>query len=222
MYEAFSLLISIPGAIDSVLNIIDCLKKNESLSASSQQELNQIRKGICEVYNTLSEFTISFNEIAAWKSVHEITNRILTDLSEVFILINGSKDSYDFVNNIFPTKRENIIRGIKTMFLNESSMPKICFYETKSEFMSILICLKDTNDDKIHWHEWIRKNVNLALKEAEDYSHGKEVYGLLGSLYRYCMVLNHLADKTIIDCITKYHNDTEILRRQLEANSNLV
>lgn len=218
MSEGFSIILGIPPAIESILNLIDRLRAGGRLQSETLEELSHLRGMTDQVKQQLHDFAVAFDELEAWKWVHDITNLVFADLDETFRAVNGSGDAQVFADETFSDKssRKRILSELRSMSNVNQTLPKLGVYRANTRLRAVIGDLHETNEDRLPWCELVTALIDKAKMEIND-RHPKETFNALDHLYRYCSDLNSRANEAIRKGVTRFGKVMDDLRRATSA-----
>ena len=84
MVECFRAILAIPSAIDASLNLIARFRKGKDLPDTVAQDISKAESELSGVKDSLAKFAVAFDELEAWKWLHDITSKMKPQLGDIF------------------------------------------------------------------------------------------------------------------------------------------
>ena len=195
-----NLLLTIPQAIHSIRELLKG-GFTEKLPPSND-DIQLVTNRLEGLTETLKLFAASFQELDAWKEIHDITNRLREHLNAIYI--EGIK-----TDNINTFRADFNYEATSTVVLREiRQMRKAGFCIAQIEnypesYHNLIGDLSYTNKERKAWNIIITHSIE-DLKYNTEEGVPNNIYRGMELLTNYINRLNHLADLKLKEIISEY------------------
>jgi hypothetical protein len=219
MFESFSVIASLPSAIDASLNIIQKLRNKHAEgkvgNGSVLNEFTEAASKLKEGKILLAEFAVSFDELEAWKQIHHISNTLRNNFKKSFSHVSRAADSHYFERKIYNISvKDDILDDINSLYDERQAGTLLKKYMLEKKLYKYTMSLKDADVSNKEWHirtEELISDTESAAKAGTP----QLIFDSLRDLSRYINLSNTLADDSLIKGISKYHQVVNELRKAL-------
>ncbi|MCH8852333.1 MAG: hypothetical protein IID41_06720 [Planctomycetes bacterium] len=225
MIEYFSAILAVPSAVDAALSLLARIRERKDLSETVAQDISKAESELSAVKDSLAKFAVAFDELDAWKQVHDLSSTFKHDLRDAIAYRMTMKDrSQDYANAFGTSQRSKVLDQLDSLYDGKGAITALNSGVRNGEFSSIDQKLNEVVADAggtpipgAVWHEYLKGLVE-SLREHTHKPDGTKVFEELFYLDRFLGSLNSQANKSIMDAVEEYAKIIHTLRDRLHLD----
>lgn len=224
MISLFGAILNVPTAIDSARNLLKGLRDRSDLPGGVPPELDSAIAQLSRAKDCLCEFAVAFDELEAWKLLHDITSKMRHQLGDSFAHRTAMHaNPTEYAKTFYDVGKPMLERQCKNLYLQEGA---IGLLQEKLDtgkldplhpsFQDFVVPGPKPHALKRAWHVELQEAVSLL---AEKNSDPQEVFKQIFYLDRFVGSLNAKANGSILRAITEYARIIQDLRNSLNLDT---
>lgn len=225
MIEYFGAILGVPSAVDAALNLLARIRERKDLSETTAQDINKAESELSAVKASLAEFAVAFDELEAWKWLHDISSKMKHQLGDTFAhRIAMETDPQGYEKTYYEMAKPTIERECKNLYLQEGAIGllqdkldngKLTILD--SPLRALEVPGPQPRVLKNAWHSELKEAVSLLATQNTD---PERVFKQIMYLDRFIGTLNMRANRSILTAVTEYARIINELRGMLHLEPN--
>jgi hypothetical protein len=164
---------------------------NKSSLEDRERNISTAQEKLKKILTSLREFSEASRELEAWKTVHHITNKLETDLTDTMRLVAAGR--IPFIGSCDERDRKDIASELRSMYLRGGSLAELQVFRNDEQ---LFVHVREVRGVKLNDETWdeMLLTTSRACQVAIEEGNTGVFYDKMERIKELALFLNNTAD----------------------------